>query len=177
MALSALGYVAYDLYDDARNPSPRPAYVRRRPRVAPNRTQAPREKIYVEPSVQIWIDSRGETCGRVKRGPCRGLPLEAMSREQCDAQYAYCREHDYPAAVALEAYIRQRFSRQKHSQTHTDGAMSRAQALGELGLGEGASEKDIGAAYRTLIKKHHPDHGGSHAKAARLNQAKDLLVG
>ena len=79
--------------------------------------------------------------------------------------------------MALEAYIHRRFSGRPRNETRLDGAMTRSQAFAELGLAEDASEKDIHAAYRTLIKKHHPDHGGSHAKAARINQAKDLLVG
>jgi hypothetical protein len=124
--------------------------------------------------VQIWTDASGETRGSVRRGPCQGMRLEDMSREQCEAQNAYCRLHDYPAAIALEAYIRARFRRERPPRA---GVSARGQALAELGLSEGASEADIHAAYRTLIKTHHPDHGGSHAKAARINQAKDLLLG
>jgi DnaJ-class molecular chaperone len=55
--------------------------------------------------------------------------------------------------------------------------MSRTEAYSILGLRDDASEAQIHAAYRVMIKKHHPDHGGSHAAAARINQAKDLLVG
>ncbi len=55
--------------------------------------------------------------------------------------------------------------------------MTRAAALAELGLRDGASEAEIHSAYRALIKKHHPDHGGSHARAARINQAKAALEG
>jgi len=55
--------------------------------------------------------------------------------------------------------------------------MTRAQALRELGLAEGASAGEVHAAWVKLIKLHHPDHGGSQAKAARINAAKDLLAG
>jgi hypothetical protein len=180
VALAGLGYVVYDLYEDTRDPTPAVGSVRRRPRAKAGKTEspaAPREAAFVEPSVEIWTDNQGETRGRVRRGPCRGMRLEDMTREQCEAQNTYCREHDYPAAVALEAYIRQRFSGRARNQTRFEGAMTRTQAFAELGLSEGASDSDIHAAYRTLIKKHHPDHGGSHAKAARINQAKDLLTG
>ena len=184
MALAGLGYVVYDLYEDARDPAPAGSTLRRRPRAKarmPDGPTAPRagarETVFVEASVEIWTDNQGETRGRVKRGPCRGMRLEDMTREQCEAQNTYCREHDYPAAVGLEAYIRRRFSGRARNQTRVEGAMTRTQAFAELGLSEGASEGDIHAAYRALIKKHHPDHGGSHAKAARINQAKDLLAG
>ena len=172
-AVGALGFVAYDLYEDARDPVPLSrAFGRRR---APARPVRPaRERVYVEPSLEIWTDAQGETRGRVRRGPCRGMRLEDMSREECDAQYSYCRQHDYPAALALEAYIRQRFRRER---PRGAGASARGQALAELGLAEGATTAEIHAAYVVAIKRHHPDHGGSHARAARINQAKDLLLG
>jgi hypothetical protein len=184
MVLAGFGYVVYDLYDDVRNPAPAGNTLRRRPRAKARKTDAPtaapagpRETTFVEPSLEIWTDNQGETRGRVRRGPCRGMRLEDMSREECEAQNNYCREHDYPAAVALEAYMRRRFSGRARNQTRLEGAMTRTQAFAELGLSEGASEGDIHAAYRAMIKKHHPDHGGSHAKAARINQAKEVLAG
>ena len=56
-------------------------------------------------------------------------------------------------------------------------AMSRAEALDILGLEEGASETDIEAAYKALIVKNHPDQGGTDWLAARLNEARDILLG
>jgi curved DNA-binding protein CbpA len=44
-------------------------------------------------------------------------------------------------------------------------------------LQPGASREDIQAAYRRLIQRVHPDHGGSSYLAARLNQARDVLLG
>lgn len=175
-ALAAIGYVAWDLYDDARDPAPAPGPARRR-RERPREAAASRPRPFVEPSVEIWTDSAGETRGRVRRGPCRGMRLEDMSREQCEAQAAYARDHDPAAAAALESYIRLRFGHERRYEPRPQEGMTRAQALAELGLREDASEADIHSAYRKLIMKHHPDHGGSHAKAARLNQAKDMLSG
>ena len=57
------------------------------------------------------------------------------------------------------------------------GAMSRAEALKVLGLGESAKEADIRAAHRRLIAQIHPDRGGSDYLAAKINQAKDVLLG
>ncbi|HEX9525597.1 MAG TPA: hypothetical protein VF949_21670, partial [Reyranella sp.] len=45
------------------------------------------------------------------------------------------------------------------------------------GLAEGASEDDIKAAHRRLIQRMHPDVGGSADLAARINRAKDVLLG
>jgi len=56
-------------------------------------------------------------------------------------------------------------------------AMSRAEAYEVLGLAPGASEADIRAAHRRLMRAAHPDAGGSDWLAARINQARDILLG
>ena len=55
--------------------------------------------------------------------------------------------------------------------------MSRAEALEVLGLDEGATEAEIRAAWLRLMRAAHPDGGGSDWLAARVNQAKDVLLG
>ena len=56
------------------------------------------------------------------------------------------------------------------------GTMTRVDALAVLGLEEGASDEVIRNAYSVLIKKVHPDRGGSTYLAARVNLARDLLL-
>lgn len=56
------------------------------------------------------------------------------------------------------------------------GAMSREEALDVLGLRPGATEAEIRAAHRRLMQAAHPDKGGSDWLAARINQARDVLL-
>jgi curved DNA-binding protein CbpA len=55
--------------------------------------------------------------------------------------------------------------------------MSRNEALAVLGLADGATADEIRAAHRRLIQRMHPDVGGSADLAARINRAKDVLLG
>ena len=57
-----------------------------------------------------------------------------------------------------------------------DEIKTREDALEVLGLEDHASEKEIKAAYKKLMQKVHPDHEGSEWMAAKLNQAKEILM-
>jgi len=56
-------------------------------------------------------------------------------------------------------------------------AMSRAEAYEVLGLKAGATDDQIHAAHRRLMRMAHPDTGGSDWLASRINQARDVLLG
>ncbi len=55
------------------------------------------------------------------------------------------------------------------------GVMTEQQAYQVLGLQPGASAEEVGRAHRALMKKIHPDQGGTTERAAIANAAKDLL--
>jgi len=59
----------------------------------------------------------------------------------------------------------------------SQATMARSEALQILGLKSGASEAEVKAAHHRLMRAAHPDAGGSDWLAARINQARDVLLG
>jgi hypothetical protein len=57
------------------------------------------------------------------------------------------------------------------------GPMTRQEAYQVLGLRAGASEADIREAHHRLMRRAHPDVGGTEWIATRINQARDILLG
>jgi hypothetical protein len=126
----------------------------------------------------------GSMSGYVLEGPFAGRRLEDLSRTECMRLHELCRMEDPEAASFLEAYMTYRYAGGGEAQQRRaprpppstgDGPMTYESAYAILGLQVGASDTEVHKAHRALIKKHHPDRGGSHAQAARINQAKDML--
>ncbi|MGB0749068.1 MAG: DnaJ domain-containing protein [Magnetospiraceae bacterium] len=57
------------------------------------------------------------------------------------------------------------------------GEMTREEAFAVLGLGPEATPEEIKAAHRRLMTKLHPDHEGSSFLAAKVNRAREILLG
>lgn len=55
--------------------------------------------------------------------------------------------------------------------------LSETEARSILGVGAGATEAEINVAWRRLMTRAHPDQGGTEGLAARLNAARDRLLG
>ncbi len=60
--------------------------------------------------------------------------------------------------------------------TTGSGTLTEKEAYEVLGLEPGASEEAIRQAHRALMKRLHPDQGGSTYLATRVNLAKDILL-
>jgi hypothetical protein len=56
------------------------------------------------------------------------------------------------------------------------GAMTKEEAYKVLGLEAGAAAADVRKAHRRLMQRLHPDIGGTSFLAARINEAKDVLL-
>jgi hypothetical protein len=125
----------------------------------------------------------GELQGEVLQGPYREWRLSEMDRDQLQELYRYCRAEDDDSLQLLQSYLEQRYPGQEQFDSEPppagsgSGTMSRSEALAVLGLGEGADRDAIVAAHRKLMQKLHPDRGGNDYLAAKINQAKDLLLG
>ena len=132
--------------------------------------------------LQAWIDhGTGDVGGTVLTGRFAGRTLDRLSDGELLDLHEECR-NDADSLRVMEAYLDRRLNvdwrtaRQPPPRgPHTD--MTRAEALAVLGLAEGASEEEIKAAHRRLIRRTHPDAGGTADLAARINRAKDVLVG
>lgn len=133
--------------------------------------------------LKAWIDhASGDVGGTVLAGRFAGRTLDALTdadlldlRTECAA--------DADSLRVLEAYLDRRLGadwRNARSAPPPRGSrsdMSREEALAVLGLSEGATGEEIKAAHRRLIQRMHPDVGGSADLAARINRAKDVLLG
>jgi hypothetical protein len=136
--------------------------------------------------IEMRLDhASGAMTGSVLAGAYAGRALETLSRPELLGLRQGLVRDDPDGVSLLEAYLDRRFAgwreadqgeRQGRGRGGAAGAMSRKEALEVLGLAEGASAADINRAHRALMKKFHPDHGGSTALAARVNQAKDVLM-
>ena len=132
--------------------------------------------------LQAWLDhASGDVGGTVLAGRFAGRTLESLADGELLDLHGAC-AGDADSLKILEAYLDRRLgpdwrnARQPPPRgPRTD--MTREEALAVLGLGEGASDDDIRAAHRRLIQRMHPDVGGSADLAARINRAKDVLLG
>jgi len=123
----------------------------------------------------------GALDGEVLKGTFQDWQLSAMSNDQLQELMAYCHGQCQDSTSLLQSYMQQRFGTADNTREESANAASssnptRDEALAILGLDAQATEQDIIAAHRKLMQKMHPDRGGSHYLASKINQAKDTLL-
>ena len=139
-----------------------------------------------------WLAMRldhitGDIDGAVRQGPFQGRRIGSLSRDEMFALWLAVRD-DAQSLRLLETFLdragedwRADFAARARASgagpASPAGGMTREEALSILGLEEGAGAERIKEAHRGLMKKLHPDHGGSDYFAAKLNQAKATLLG
>ena len=124
----------------------------------------------------------GTMDGRIVAGPHQGATLASLDVKTL---VGMLNEIDEESRALLVAYLDRRDAGwSEHAQgdaatgrpAASSGKMSEQEAYQILGLEPGASPDDIGHAHRALMKKFHPDQGGSTYLAARINEAKETLL-
>jgi hypothetical protein len=133
--------------------------------------------------IEMRLDhDSGAMTGAALAGAYAGRALETLSRPELMSLRAELLRDDPDGVALLETYLDRRFTGWRDADEgeaqagRSAGTMSRREALETLGLQEGASDEEIVRAHRSLMKKFHPDRGGSTGLAARVNQAKDVLL-
>lgn len=125
----------------------------------------------------------GAMRGRVLRGVFAGRPIERLAPAELALLWRDCQFTDPKSAQLIEAWLdrthptwREDMARAE-SEPGAGGVMTREEAYEILGLGPGAAPEDIRRAHRDLMKRMHPDAGGSSYLASKINEAKDVLLG
>ena len=121
----------------------------------------------------------GRMTGSVKAGQFAGRDLATLTLTELLALLDECQAADVDSVALLEAWLDRAHPdwRTEPAAAPRSAAMTREEALDILGLAEGADEDAIRAAHRRLMKTAHPDQGGSVWLAARINAARDFLLG
>lgn len=126
----------------------------------------------------------GDMDGEVLEGPFAGARLSALTIQQLSEIHEYCQSCDAESLRLLESYLhryheeawQQQYQYQQQSSAANGSTMTVNEALEILELDESATEADINRAHKRMMAKFHPDRGGSHYMAVKINQAKDLLL-
>jgi hypothetical protein len=124
----------------------------------------------------------GAMRGRFSAGPQKGRDLDSFD---VPALAKLLPSLDEESRALLLAYLDRRDPTwSEHAQGDATagrgfaptGKMTDEEAYQILGLQPGAGAEDISRAPRSLMKKLHPDQGGSTYLAARINEAKETLL-
>jgi hypothetical protein len=134
--------------------------------------------------IEMELDhDTGAMRGRIVAGRHAGAELDPLDLRTL---LEFLADIDAESRALLAAYLDRRDpSWREHAQGDAtagagrpppSGKMTEEEAYQILGLQPGASAEEIGRAHRALMKKLHPDQGGSTYLAARVNEAKDILL-
>jgi len=123
-----------------------------------------------------------EITGIVLKGGYAGRSLHDLTVEQLSELYGDYIRDDPESASLLEAYMERVHGaswqeRESRAEGHDQGKMTAEEAYRVLGIASGSPREIVIDAHRRLMQRLHPDRGGSDYLAAKINQAKDVLLG
>jgi hypothetical protein len=126
--------------------------------------------------------STGAMQGKFIAGSHAGASLASLELSTVVAMLA---EVDEESRALLTAYLDRREASWRERADdganardvrRPSGKMTEEEAYQVLGITPGASADEVARAHRALMKKLHPDQGGSTYLATRVNEAKDVLM-
>ncbi|RVC78104.1 molecular chaperone DnaJ [Mesorhizobium sp. M4A.F.Ca.ET.022.05.2.1] len=137
-------------------------------------------------ALEMELDHKtGGLEGLVLAGRHEGKMLGAMSLAELQQLYREL-SGDPESRQLLETYLDGRFPIWRKNAEPDGGeglgvapgagAMTKEEAYKILGLEAGAAAADVRKAHRRLMQRLHPDIGGTSFLAARINEAKDVLL-
>ena len=153
-----------------------------------NKRKSPGQKSGVRTvALEMVLDhDSGRMEGRCLKGRFAGRELSSLIESELLQLLDELRSTDSQGAVLMEAYLDRRSrgwrdpnsdARAKAKRSSPRGStMTANEAYDVLGLKPGAKAEQIRAAHRRLMMKFHPDQGGSTYLAARINEAKEVLL-
>ncbi|WP_319413816.1 DnaJ domain-containing protein [uncultured Cohaesibacter sp.] len=138
-------------------------------------------------ALEMTLDhDTGIIIGQVLAGSFEGRELDSLAEAELGSLWHEV-GGDKESRDLLEAYLDGRYPDWRESfnidpaaregRTSDSGPMTQEEAYQVLGLAAGASEAEIVDAHRRLMKRLHPDHGGSTFLASKINAAKSVLLG
>lgn len=139
--------------------------------------------------LEIELDhDSGYMDGKCLQGKFAGRSLSSLSEDEAIELYNAFAADRLKEASLMEAYLDWRVPGwQDKAEERAEagggrggffsGRMSAEEARAVLEVAPNATEEDIRQAHRRLMMKMHPDQGGSNYLAARINEAKEVLLG
>lgn len=125
----------------------------------------------------------GTMDGDVLQGPSRGKRLSQLNDGELRSLHQLSQSATDQSQALLEAWLdrnrddwRNAWQAGGKAADTRSGAMSRDEARAILGVKPDATQDEVRAAHRRLMKDFHPDKGGSDYLAAKINAAKDVLL-
>lgn len=123
--------------------------------------------------------------GRILKGTYAGRDLSDLELEDLLKLFDELTRCDEPSARLLESYLdrgpypdwREEMTRRGAAASPGKIHMTREEACEILGVDANAPAEEIKAAHRRLMSVNHPDRGGSSYLAAKINLAKEILLG
>ncbi len=137
-----------------------------------------------------WLDASldhdsGEMDAIILKGEFAGHSLSELTLEQLE-RLKDALTIDQESLAILDTFLSRNFEKDDQKEYNGDnsgtqynsstGSMSKSEAYDVLGLKPNATLDEIKAAHKKLMKKFHPDHDGSAYMAAKINQARDILI-